>query len=452
MYNEQIEALISAALADGVLTEKEKQVLFKKAQSQGIDLDEFEMVLDARLVELKKEEKKKAEKSAPKSTKYGDVRKCPVCGALVPALSGVCPDCGYEFSGIEVSKTAEKLAEKLNNVSTYDENEAIKEKREIIEQFPIPNTKSELIGFLIAAKPHIQDSSDPLAKAYLKKYQQCAEQAKLAFPGDKLIAPYISEYERLKKESHSVGHKWAALVGWAKTHEELGCLICIVLFILLCVIGGIIWYRVDTADERYEEKVIQTAYNGDVEKALKMYTKGVQKYHDHRGWGKEAITIIFKSYLDNDIKKAEYIYSHYSTSGSADPLVYAYVESGNFADAERICKEYDKSCYPIVMGAYRRANKVEDYWRLARNIYSNADSYEKRYNAMENVVKYYCEQGQTAKAKEFIDKNVGWFYTNVDKDPKINEPSGIFLSGHADRQPYKKARVYEQLMTIVRQY
>ena len=30
MYNEQIESLITAALADGVLTEKEKQILFKK--------------------------------------------------------------------------------------------------------------------------------------------------------------------------------------------------------------------------------------------------------------------------------------------------------------------------------------------------------------------------------------------------------------------------------------
>ena len=67
MYNEQIEALISAALADGMLTEKEKQILFKKAQSQGIDLDEFEMVLDARLVELEKAEKAKAAASAPKS-------------------------------------------------------------------------------------------------------------------------------------------------------------------------------------------------------------------------------------------------------------------------------------------------------------------------------------------------------------------------------------------------
>lgn len=50
MYDKKLEQLIDAALADGELTQKEKQVLFKKAQEMGIDLDEFEMVLDARLV------------------------------------------------------------------------------------------------------------------------------------------------------------------------------------------------------------------------------------------------------------------------------------------------------------------------------------------------------------------------------------------------------------------
>ena len=54
MYNEQLEKLIDYALADGELTEKEKQVLFKKAESMGVDLDEFEMVLDARLFEKQK--------------------------------------------------------------------------------------------------------------------------------------------------------------------------------------------------------------------------------------------------------------------------------------------------------------------------------------------------------------------------------------------------------------
>ena len=55
MYNEQLEQLIDAALTDGTLTEKEKQILYKKAMVMGVDLDEFEMVLEARLIKLKKE-------------------------------------------------------------------------------------------------------------------------------------------------------------------------------------------------------------------------------------------------------------------------------------------------------------------------------------------------------------------------------------------------------------
>jgi uncharacterized protein (DUF697 family) len=49
MYSEKLEKLIEHALADGVLTEKEKQILLKNAEAEGIDLDEFEMVLDALL-------------------------------------------------------------------------------------------------------------------------------------------------------------------------------------------------------------------------------------------------------------------------------------------------------------------------------------------------------------------------------------------------------------------
>jgi hypothetical protein len=51
MYSEKLEKLIEFALADGVLTEKEKQALIKAAKAEGIDLDEFEMVLEAKLYE-----------------------------------------------------------------------------------------------------------------------------------------------------------------------------------------------------------------------------------------------------------------------------------------------------------------------------------------------------------------------------------------------------------------
>jgi len=80
MYNEQLEQLIDAALTDGTLTEKEKQILYKKAMVMGVDLDEFEMVLEARLIKFKKEVEEKVASSAPKSNKHGDIRKCPACG------------------------------------------------------------------------------------------------------------------------------------------------------------------------------------------------------------------------------------------------------------------------------------------------------------------------------------------------------------------------------------
>ena len=173
MYDEKIEQLISAALADGVLTEKEKQILFKRAQDQGIDLDEFEMVLDARLVELQKAEKEKAEKSAPKSTKFGDVRKCPACGALVPALAVSCAECGYEFSGVDASSSAQKLSQEIAKA----EKEGT-EAYSVVNNFPIPNTKNDLFDLMIYLKNH----------GYGRKFQECMDKVNLLFPNDPLFA------------------------------------------------------------------------------------------------------------------------------------------------------------------------------------------------------------------------------------------------------------------------
>ena len=49
VYNPQIEKLIAIALKDGVVTDKERQILIKKAMEFGIDVDEFEMELDSRI-------------------------------------------------------------------------------------------------------------------------------------------------------------------------------------------------------------------------------------------------------------------------------------------------------------------------------------------------------------------------------------------------------------------
>lgn len=52
VFSERLEAMIEAALQDGVLTQKEKEVIFRRAEKEGEDLDEFEILFDARLAQL----------------------------------------------------------------------------------------------------------------------------------------------------------------------------------------------------------------------------------------------------------------------------------------------------------------------------------------------------------------------------------------------------------------
>lgn len=256
MYDEKIEALISAALADGVLTEKEKQVLFKRAQAEGIDLDEFEMVLDARLVELQKAEKAKAEASAPKSTKYGDVRKCPACGSMIPALAGSCPECGYEFSGLNANVSSQNLAEKIAEIAEkYDTiiNSSAKKhpddvwetkKNKIaaiaqtIKSFPIPTTKADLFEFITTMQANML--SEEICKlegaAYMTKYNEALIKAKAMCGTDTIFVNLLSEKENVLAE-YRKAHKKQKGVGLKPSIKALiGALIG---FAVLFIFAGI---------------------------------------------------------------------------------------------------------------------------------------------------------------------------------------------------------------------
>ena len=134
MYNEQLEKLIEMALLDGELTEKEKQVLFKKAESFGVDLDEFEMVLDSKLFEIQKKAKSESSAvpppaAAPKSDKFGDVRKCPSCAAVLQSFQTKCDDCGHEFRNIDAVGSSQKLFDLLQS-ATLRNSKALSENEE----------------------------------------------------------------------------------------------------------------------------------------------------------------------------------------------------------------------------------------------------------------------------------------------------------------------------------
>ena len=240
MYNEQIENLLNIALADGELTEKEKQILFKKAEAAGIDLDEFEMVLESKLFE---KQKSGSSTAAPKSEKLGDVRKCPACGAIAETFATKCSDCGTEFRNIEASQNLIKFFEKLDELeasrkdSIYSTNDSSNNislgtiikwlffwpfmlplkivnffinkskpgkwsttdsrKEELIMNFPVPVSREEILEFLSLATSKINSNTyfnvfseetkykDTWNKIWLKKIEQIHSKASIAMKNDK---------------------------------------------------------------------------------------------------------------------------------------------------------------------------------------------------------------------------------------------------------------------------
>jgi hypothetical protein len=234
MYNEQIENLINLALADGELTEKEKQILFKKAEAAGIDLDEFEMVLDAKLFEKQQTVKAAAPSvAAPKSDKFGDVKKCPACGAIAQSFQTKCSDCGHEFSNIEANASIDKLFKMLNDAEDMRKEDSDtsnplkamgsfyaksfsgmtgpgkvdKKKMEIISNFPIPTTKNDILEFLSLAVPKAKQignfltRNNPENKAHNEfvrvwktKCEQIIMKAKFSMKEDKKALEEIMQY------------------------------------------------------------------------------------------------------------------------------------------------------------------------------------------------------------------------------------------------------------------
>jgi hypothetical protein len=234
MYNEQLEKLIEMALMDGELTEKEKQVLFKKAEAMGVDLDEFEMVLDAKLFEKKQSMQQSTQTTAaPKSDKFGDVKKCPACGAMVQSFQTKCLDCGHEFSGIEANASIEKLFKMLNDAEDMRKEDSDtsnplkamgsfyaksfseltgpgkvdKKKMEIISNFPIPTTKNDILEFLSLAVPKAKavgnfltknnpenKAHNDFVKVWKTKCEQIIMKAKFSMKEDKKALEEIMSY------------------------------------------------------------------------------------------------------------------------------------------------------------------------------------------------------------------------------------------------------------------
>lgn len=156
MFSPELENLIQATLEDGILEDKEKAALIKRAQAEGADLTELEIyinsILQKRKREADKEKNAKQEQIAQK--KKEALRKCPNCGESIPVMAISCPKCGYELSDQKAVSSVQILADKIEKISKQFTNEDV-DKDDVYDQIintislaPVPNSKQDIIEFL----------------------------------------------------------------------------------------------------------------------------------------------------------------------------------------------------------------------------------------------------------------------------------------------------------------
>lgn len=209
MYDQSLEQLIDAVIEDGVITDKERKVIYKKAVILGIDIDEIEVYLEGRLQKAQKE-------AAPKSGKHGVVKKCPNCGAVVAGGNAKCPECGFAFMGLEANSSVQRLAkliqeENNKNLGRDRTNRSI---ANIVASFPVPNTREDLIEFLSSLETRAfnrhkgADTDIIVGKAYYQKYTECLTKMQISFPDDPATKLFNDRYEKDKKKLHITFWGW----------------------------------------------------------------------------------------------------------------------------------------------------------------------------------------------------------------------------------------------------
>lgn len=208
MYSEQLEAIIDAALADGTLTDKEREVLHKRAAQEGVDADELDVVIEGRLAKMKKEEDWLRPTPPKVSDKVGDVLRCPRCNEPYTPGTVRCGACGYEFINRKAVSSATKFAEGLAKATetatrAKDRNGVIQ--HEIIENFissfPLPNTRDDLLEFIASMEARRHHSYE--RSAYKSKLVEAINKAEMFFPNDPQFKTVIQSIrDKFKEESN----------------------------------------------------------------------------------------------------------------------------------------------------------------------------------------------------------------------------------------------------------
>lgn len=128
---EELDNLIQEYLSDGIISDKERQVLLNKAQALGLNVDEVDLYIDA--------QQQKADQSVAAVVNKRRGKTCPFCGESIPELTDKCPYCGKNIT----PEASEELEDLIDNLQYYLER---------YQGRPTAGRKAEIESYIRKAK------------------------------------------------------------------------------------------------------------------------------------------------------------------------------------------------------------------------------------------------------------------------------------------------------------
>jgi hypothetical protein len=332
--NPEIEKLIKEYLTDGIISEKERKVLLRKAENMGLNVDEVDLYIDAQQQKVDQVIDAAAQKKRGAS--------CPFCGGSVPQLTDKCPHCGEHIT-IEASKEIEELINQLEDA---------------------------LVG-LKSGKETKKSKAD--VERYVRK-------AKLYYENNPKVNKLLGEIDVELNKALS-DQKKEAIIALCKKYWYIIVALLVVL-ILLFVFRPT---RIDNA-EKCIEAITDVLEDGNVEEAIKYYEafKGGTYYIQST-----IHQIIVASAEHNKLDVAYDFINRRGDFSDLKMLKNAYIDSGKFEEYEKISgitsltyssdkREYVEFLeawidYLVTNGRMLEAKKIIDNRLLKFDEYENPD-------------------------------------------------------------------------------
>ena len=362
---EELDQLIQEYLTDGVLTDKERAVILRKAEGMGLDRDEIDLYLDAQV--------QKIDQATDAVVRRQKGKQCPYCGGSVPLLTDKCPHCGENITA-----------------------EASSELQEIFD-----NLEDALVNLKSGKDVHA-------SKATVERF---ARKAKMYFGNNPRVQKLLDEIKEETERAEKKVEKRARV----ETFKKHAVLYTIIIIAVIGLIGWGIYRGVETmtkepdvTDPAICQKAMTDAIErGDLKKASLYLDRFLKANYIEEATYEERSDVL-KGVQSSmfDLGMALIKNGDVTKGLSIKEMIDA---SGTFDQGELLEKAaFEKY---MEMGDYENAEQLRHFWSY---------DFKEYFDFLCKCIDRMKEKGEIDKAKSFIIKKVG-FFSEADKKDEYAE-------------------------------